>query len=81
MKEGQFYLANLTSIDVTHAPWFVAFGVKEDSVPGLDTQVWIIPTCDEVDCGGEEGESSLLLCTEYCGDDHAYMAAVVNVHK
>ena len=81
LKEGEFYLANLTSIDVTHSPWFVAFGVKEDAVPGLDTQVWIIPTCEDADCGGVEGESTLLLCTEYCGDDHAYMAAVVNVHK
>ena len=61
LKEGEFYLANLTSIDVTHSPWFVAFGVKEDAVPGLDTQVWIIPTCEDADCGGVEGESTLLV--------------------
>ena len=25
-------------------------------------------------------ENFLLLCTEYCGDNHAYMVAQINVH-
>ena len=81
LKQGEYYLANMTSEDVTHAPWFVKFGVKEDTVPGLETAMWIAPTCESSNCGGEDGESSLILCTEYCGDDHAYMSAIVNVHS
>ena len=81
LKQGEYFLANMTSEDVTHAPWFVKFGVKEDAVPGLHSALWIAPTCETANCGGDEGESTLLLCTEYCGDDHAYMAAIVNVHN
>ena len=80
LKQGEFYLANLTSEDVTHSPWFVKFGVKEDAVPGLDTAMWIAPTCDTSNCGGD-GESTLILCAEFCGDDHAYMSAIVHVHS
>ncbi|MDP6857186.1 MAG: hypothetical protein QGH13_06620 [Candidatus Thalassarchaeaceae archaeon] len=81
LKQGEYYLANMTSEDVTHAPWFVKFGVKEDTVPGLETAMWIAPTCESSNCGGEGGESSLILCTEYCGDAHAYMAAIVTVYS
>ena len=61
----------MTSNDVTHAPWFVSFGIKEDVQPGMITSQWIL--ADDV-------ENFLLLCTEYCGDDHAYMIAGVSVH-
>ena len=71
LKAGEAYLAIMTSEDVTHAPWFVSLGIKEDTQPGQVTTQWVL--ADEV-------EDFLLLCTEYCGDDHAYMIAGVNVH-
>ena len=71
LQAGNAYLAYMTSEDVTHAPWFVSLGVKEDVLPGQTTTVWIL---------AEDVEDFLLLCTEYCGDDHAYMMAGVSIH-
>ena len=70
LKVGETYLASLTSTDVTHAPKFNGFGMMEDSVPGQETYLWL-PAIEEGD--------SLMLCAEFCGDNHAYMTAQVNV--
>ena len=42
LQAGNAYLAYMTSEDVTHAPWFVSLGVKEDVLPGQTTTVWIL---------------------------------------
>lgn len=70
LKVGETYLARLTSTDVTHAPKFNGFGMMEDIVPGQVTYLWL-PAIEEGD--------SLMLCAEFCGDNHAYMTAQVNV--
>jgi heme/copper-type cytochrome/quinol oxidase subunit 2 len=70
LKVGETYLASLTSTDVTHAPKFNGFGMMEDIVPGQVTYLWL-PAIEEGD--------SLMLCAEFCGDNHAYMTAQVNV--
>ena len=70
LKIGETYLARLTSTDVTHAPKFNGFGMMEDIVPGQVTYLWL-PAIEEGD--------SLMLCAEFCGDNHAYMTAQVNV--
>ena len=70
LKVGETYLARLTSTDVTHAPKFNGFGMMEDVVPGQVTYLWL-PAIEEGD--------SLMLCAEFCGDNHAYMTAQVNV--
>ena len=70
LKVGETYLARLTSTDVTHAPKFNGFGMMEDVVPGQVTYLWL-PAIEEGD--------SLMLCAEYCGDNHAYMTAQINV--
>ena len=70
LKVGETYLASLTSTDVTHAPKFNGFGMMEDVVPGQVTYLWL-PAIEEGD--------SLMLCAEFCGDNHAYMTAQVNV--
>ena len=70
LKVGETYLASLTSTDVTHAPKFNGFGMMEDIVPGQVTFLWL-PAIEEGD--------SLMLCAEYCGDNHAYMTAQINV--
>jgi len=70
LKVGETYLASLTSTDVTHAAKFNGFGMMEDIVPGQVTYLWL-PAIEEGD--------SLMLCAEFCGDNHAYMTAQVNV--
>ena len=70
LKVGETYLARLTSTDVTHAPKFNGFGMMEDIVPGQVTFLWL-PAIEEGD--------SLMLCAEFCGDNHAYMTAQINV--
>ena len=36
LKKGETYLANMRSEDVTHAPWFLGMGVKEDTLYGAE---------------------------------------------
>ena len=66
------YLFNLTSNDVTHAPFFLDWGLKEDTQPGMYTRLYHTPGVDEIG-------ASFLMCTEYCGDAHSDMTAVVEV--
>ena len=72
VKAGQSYGYILTSNDVPHAPFFLDWGIKEDTQPGIETRLYHTPSVDEIG-------SSLLMCTEYCGKDHGYMTAVVEV--
>ena len=73
LKRGETYLANMTSLDVTHAPWFQHLGTKEDTVPGQYTQLWLpIPL--------EMTDESMILCAEYCGDAHSVMAGKLSIH-
>lgn len=71
LKAGETYLATLTSQDVTHAPKFTNFGMMEDVIPGVETNLWL-PATEEI--------SFLMLCAEFCGDNHAYMTAQVTVN-
>ena len=73
LKAGESYMFNMTSDDVTHAPFFLDWGIKEDTQPGMYTRLYHTPSNDEIG-------SSLLMCTEYCGKDHGYMTAVIEVH-
>ena len=73
LKAGESYMFNMTSVDVTHAPFFLDWGLKEDTQPGMYPRLYHTPSNDEIG-------SSLLMCTEYCGKDHGYMTAVVEVH-
>ena len=49
-------------------------GGEEDTQPGMETRLYYTPSMDEIG-------SSLLMCTEYCGKDHGYMTAVVEVFE
>jgi|TARA_B100000530_G_scaffold215719_1_gene138386 cytochrome c oxidase subunit 2 len=74
VKAQQSYAFIMTSNDVTHAPFFLDWGIKEDSQPGMETRLYHTPSLDEVG-------SSLLMCTEYCGKQHSTMTAVVEVFE
>jgi cytochrome c oxidase subunit 2 len=72
VKKDLVYRFNTTSNDVIHSPFFVQWGAKEDAVPGLYTAIWVTP-----DMTGK----FFIDCAEYCGDDHAYMTAILVVHN
>ncbi len=72
LKEGETYLAVMESKDVTHAPWFLNLGMKEDVLQGQVTDLWLPVT---------ESGDSMILCAEYCGDAHSVMAAVLSIHN
>ncbi|MDE0708678.1 MAG: hypothetical protein OSB33_06990, partial [Candidatus Poseidoniales archaeon] len=59
VKAEESYNFRLTSNDVTHAPFFLDWGIKEDTQPGMETRLYHTPSMDEIG-------SSLLMCTEYC---------------
>ena len=58
----------MTSRDVLHSFFVPAFRVKMDCVPGKETYLWF-----EVDLEGNYD----ILCTEFCGDRHAFMLSTV----
>ena len=70
LKTGETYFAALSSIDVTHAVKNPGFGIMEYVVPGQITYLWM-PAVEDA--------SFLMLCAEYCGDNHAYMTAQILV--
>ena len=61
---------NIESLDVIHSFFIPAFRVKVDAVKGLPTYLWFLPK--------ELGEFDIF-CAEYCGTDHSYMTAKLNV--
>jgi cytochrome c oxidase subunit 2 len=69
---GQPVRLLMTSKDVLHSFYIPAFRVKKDVIPGRYTSVWFTPIT--------EGTFPVF-CTEYCGDEHSSMLAVVKVVK
>ncbi|KAA3616583.1 MAG: cytochrome c oxidase subunit II [Calditrichaeota bacterium] len=70
VPKGRAVKANIESEDVIHSFYIPAFRVKQDAVPGRDTYLWFRAT--------ETGTFDIL-CTEFCGDRHAYMLSTVEV--
>ncbi|MBA3708868.1 MAG: cytochrome c oxidase subunit II [Planctomycetes bacterium] len=64
LVHGRAVLLNFTSIDVNHAWWVPAFGVKKDSFKGRFTNTWFTPTVSGVFKGQ---------CAELCGQGHGIM--------
>lgn len=61
---------DLVALDVLHSFYIPAFRVKQDMVPGKQTNIWFE--------SGKEGEYEIF-CAEYCGLRHSYMQSVVKV--
>ena len=60
----------MTSPDVVHSFWVPEFRIKQDLVPGIETEYRITPTA--------LGEYKVR-CAELCGTSHSYMVAPVIV--
>jgi cytochrome c oxidase subunit 2 len=67
---GQPIRLTMTSEDVIHGLWIPALRIKKDVVPGRYSSLWF-----QADKVGTYD----LLCTQYCGDDHANMLSTVVV--
>jgi cytochrome c oxidase subunit 2 len=67
---GQPVRLTMTSKDVIHSFYIPAFRVKKDVVPGRYTAVWF----EAIELGDFP-----VFCTEYCGDEHSSMLAIVRV--
>jgi cytochrome c oxidase subunit 2 len=65
---GQPVRLELTSADVIHSFWIPQLAGKTDAIPGVTNVAWL-----EADTAGIYRGA----CTEYCGLQHANMAAVV----
>jgi cytochrome c oxidase subunit 2 len=61
---GRSVELHFQSKDVIHSFWVQEFGQKQDTVPGIDTQVHITPT---------KIGTYPVICTELCGLGHAVM--------
>jgi len=64
----------ITAVDVIHAWWLPAFGMKKDAIPGFINEMWI--RVDKNTTGLFRGQ-----CVELCGRDHAFMPIVVDVRS
>lgn len=70
LQVGQPVLLEMEARDVIHSFWVPQFRVKQDLLPGRKTNLRITPT--------ELGEYQVI-CSEICGQRHAYMVATVRV--
>lgn len=70
VPHGQAIKLNIESWDVVHSFYIPSYRIKVDSVPGMTTYAWFM--ADRV------GEYDIL-CTEYCGTEHAYMLAKLKI--
>ncbi|HEX5126466.1 MAG TPA: cytochrome c oxidase subunit II [Rhodocyclaceae bacterium] len=69
---GQPVRLVMTSQDVIHSLFLPAFRIKQDVVPGRYTSIWVTP---------DRTGDFRLMCSEFCGSDHAGMLGRVIVMK
>ncbi|WP_051331098.1 cytochrome c oxidase subunit II [Aneurinibacillus terranovensis] len=69
---GKNVLFKITSGDVIHSFWIPAMRIKQDAVPGRQTQIWSGPV--------QPGDQPYVIrCAEYCGTMHSMMTAKLHV--
>lgn len=68
---GQNVKLNIVAQDVIHAVWIPQFRLKQDAIPGRDTQLRFKP---------EVAGTYPLICAELCGAYHGAMRTQVIVH-
>jgi len=67
---GKAVKLNIESWDVLHSFYIPSYRIKVDAVRGMTTYAWF--NADRI------GEYDIL-CTEYCGVDHAYMLGKLKI--
>lgn len=61
---------HITSLDVVHSFWIYNFDIKEDAVPGVDNQAWML--AKHLAAYNPDGQN-WVKCNELCGIWHGYM--------
>ena len=69
---GREVLINMTANDVLHAFWVPEFRLKQDAIPGRQSEIRFTPN--------KEGDYTLI-CAELCGPYHGAMRAPIVVEK
>jgi len=75
----------MISRDVLHSFYVPDFRTKLDIFPNRYSSIWFNPTSEPVEQYDDAGEvigywkDHYLFCTEYCGDGHSQMGAIVRV--
>jgi len=72
IPQGKDVLFKISSKDVIHSFWIPEFRMKQDAVPGRETQFTV--NADTVERLGEN-YSKRIICAEYCGNQHSNMLA------
>ncbi len=77
----------MISRDVLHSFYVPDFRVKLDVFPSRYTSVWFTPTSEPQEQVDDAGNvigywtDHYLFCTEYCGDGHSQMGAIIRVMR
>ncbi|WP_052947330.1 cytochrome c oxidase subunit II [Aneurinibacillus tyrosinisolvens] len=70
IPEGKNVLFKITSADVIHSFWIPEMRIKQDAVPGRQTQLW---------SGPAKVGNYKIYCAEYCGTMHSMMTSKLSV--
>ena len=63
-------IRQMQPLDFSNLFYIPSYRIKVDAVPGMPTYAWFM--------ADREGEYDIL-CTEYCGVEHAYMLAKLKI--
>lgn len=85
--ENEPVLLRMTSRDVIHSFWIPDFRVKMDIFPNRYTSYTFTadpledtaPIMQDEELGAFRYRDHILLCAEYCGNDHSEMAGVIRI--
>ncbi|MEQ8844476.1 MAG: cytochrome c oxidase subunit II [Phycisphaerales bacterium] len=85
--ENEPVLLRMTSRDVIHSFWIPDFRVKQDIFPNRYTSFTFTadplddtaPIMEDEELGAFRYRDHILLCAEYCGNDHSEMAGVIRI--
>ncbi|CAA9508792.1 MAG: Cytochrome c oxidase polypeptide II [uncultured Solirubrobacterales bacterium] len=70
VPEGRQVNFSISAVDVIHSFWIPAFRIKQDAVPGIETETRAVP----IRAGRYD-----VVCTELCGSGHSTMRQNVRV--
>ncbi|OAB60869.1 hypothetical protein AY599_19550 [Leptolyngbya valderiana BDU 20041] len=80
-------LLRMTSRDVIHSFWIPDFRVKQDIFPNRYTSYTFVPDplddasliMEDPELGAYPYRDHILMCAEYCGDNHSEMAGLIRI--
>ncbi len=72
LPAGKNVLFKISSKDVIHSFWIPEFRIKQDAVPGRETQF-------PVKVDAKSGQTLRVICAEYCGTAHAMMTSKITI--